>query len=67
MESKVDRSKVINKPIFVIMPNNPGDVIMALYAMTTFKVQNPQTAIHYLVDAECQDLIINNPNENFFF
>lgn len=61
MESKVDRSKAINKTILVIMPNNPGDVIMALYALTTFKVRHPQTLIHYLVDAECQDLIINNP------
>ncbi len=49
-----------NLPILVMMPNNPGDVVMALYLVNTLFLQSP-APIHFLVDQECQTLVNNHP------
>lgn len=45
----------------LIMPNNPGDVLMALHAAAALKKQYPQDPLAFAVDSECALLVQNNP------
>lgn len=43
------------------MPNNPGDVVMALFVVDAWKTLKPQDEIHFLTDHECLGLVQNHP------
>lgn len=43
------------------MPNNPGDVVMALFVVDAWKRQYPQAQLHFLTDHECLSLVQNHP------
>jgi ADP-heptose:LPS heptosyltransferase len=49
------------KPILVILPYNPGDVIMALQAVGELKSHWPKLSFHYLVSDECHSLVDASP------
>ena len=45
--------------ILVMLPNNPGDVLMATPALRGLKEQG--NTVHFLVDRECVDMVSGNP------
>lgn len=47
--------------MLVILPHNPGDVIMALQAIRRIKAQHPGLEVDYLVGEECRDLVQGSP------
>lgn len=50
--------------VLVMMPNNPGDVLMALQAIQSvweIALQEKVIEVHYLVDHECAGLVENSP------
>lgn len=49
------------------MPNNPGDVVMALFVVDAWKSSRPQDELHFLVDAECVDLVSDHPQISAVF
>ena len=44
--------------VLIILPHNPGDVIMALQAISILKKNRPQLQFDYMVSEECQELIL---------
>ena len=51
----------MNGPILVILPHNPGDVVMALQAIRRVKAEFPGLEVDYLVGEECLDLVQGSP------
>jgi ADP-heptose:LPS heptosyltransferase len=51
----------VNGPILVILPHNPGDVVMALQAIRRVKAEHPGLEVDYLVSEECRDLVQGSP------
>ncbi len=51
----------MNGPILVILPHNPGDVVMALQAIRRVKARYPGLDVDYLVGEECKDLAQASP------
>jgi len=45
----------------IILPNNPGDVLMGLHAATALKIAFPQDKLGFIVDTECATLIQGSP------
>lgn len=45
----------------LILPNNPGDVVMGLHAATALKNSFPHDALAFVVDQECASLVDGNP------
>lgn len=45
----------------IILPNNPGDVLMGLHAATALKHAYPQDKLGFVVDTECASLIEGSP------
>ncbi len=45
----------------VIMPHNPGDVVMALHVVSALNYHYPRAKIDFLVSDECACLVENNP------
>jgi ADP-heptose:LPS heptosyltransferase len=48
-------------PILVILPHNPGDVVMALQAIRRVKADHPGLEADYLVSEECRELVHGSP------
>ncbi len=46
--------------ILLLLPNNPGDVLMATPAIRILK--NSGESVHFLVDNDCSDMVTYNPN-----
>ena len=46
----------------LILPNNPGDVVMGLHAATALKNAYPHDALAFVVDQECAALVEGNPS-----
>ncbi len=47
--------------LLVILPHNPGDVVMALQAIRRAKAALPDVAVDYLVSEECRGLVEGSP------
>jgi ADP-heptose:LPS heptosyltransferase len=47
--------------ILIILPHNPGDVVMALQAIRRLKADRPGLEVDYLVGEECRELAQGNP------
>src|SRR5690606_30101397 len=47
--------------VLVILPHNPGDVVMALQAIRMVKAGNPGLQVDYLVGDECRELVMGSP------
>jgi len=45
----------------IILPNNPGDVLMGLHAAQALKHTYPEDPLAYVVDSECAPLVEGNP------
>jgi ADP-heptose:LPS heptosyltransferase len=50
-----------NPKILIIMPNNPGDVLMACFALDAIACQNPMAELHFLIDEENASLLEDHP------
>lgn len=48
-------------PLLVILPHNPGDVVMALAAITRIRSNFPELEIDYVVGEECRALVEGSP------
>lgn len=48
-------------PLLVILPHNPGDVVMGLAAVRRIKSAYPDLAVDYVVGEECRDLAEGHP------
>ncbi|MFH0921630.1 MAG: glycosyltransferase family 9 protein [Fibrobacterota bacterium] len=48
------------RKVLIMLPNNPGDVLMATPALRA--VKKGGAAVHFLVDADCLDLVRHNPH-----
>src|SRR4051812_18790985 len=48
-------------PILVILPHNPGDVVMALQTIQRLKADSPLLEVDYLCSEECRELVEGNP------
>lgn len=46
--------------VLLMLPNNPGDVLMATPAIRVLK--NSGETVHFLVDNDCADMVTHNPN-----
>ncbi len=51
----------MNGPLLVILPHNPGDVVMALLAVARIRAAFPGLAVDYVVGEECRELAEGNP------
>ncbi|HKP96617.1 MAG TPA: glycosyltransferase family 9 protein [Fibrobacteria bacterium] len=51
----------MNGPVLVILPHNPGDVVMALLAIRRIKAEHAGLEVDYLVSEECLDLVRGSP------
>lgn len=51
----------MNGPLLVILPHNPGDVVMALAAVARLRAAFPDIPVDYLVGEECRELAEGNP------
>lgn len=51
----------MNGPLLVILPHNPGDVVMALAAIARLRAAFPEIPVDYVVGEECRDLALGNP------
>jgi ADP-heptose:LPS heptosyltransferase len=47
--------------VLVILPHNPGDVVMALQAIRRVKASFPHVVVDYVVSEECRGLVDGNP------
>lgn len=47
--------------LLVILPHNPGDVVMALQAIRRVKASFPDLPVDYIVSEECRGLVEGNP------
>lgn len=47
--------------VLVILPQNPGDVVMALQAIRRLKAEIPELEVDYLVSEACGDLVRGSP------
>ncbi|MDB5104745.1 MAG: lipopolysaccharide heptosyltransferase [Fibrobacteres bacterium] len=47
--------------LLVILPHNPGDVVMALQAIRRVKADFPGTEVDYLAGEECRELVERSP------
>jgi heptosyltransferase-3 len=47
--------------LLVILPHNPGDVVMALQAIRRVKASYPGLPVDYVVSEECRGLVDGNP------
>jgi ADP-heptose:LPS heptosyltransferase len=45
----------------LILPNNPGDVLMGLHAAAALKARHPSDSVAFAVDSECAILVRDNP------
>lgn len=45
----------------LILPNNPGDVLMGLHAAAALKARHPSDSVAFAVDSECAILVRGNP------
>jgi ADP-heptose:LPS heptosyltransferase len=48
-------------PLLILLPHNPGDVVMALMAAARVKAAYPRLPIDYIVGEECRALVENHP------
>ena len=48
-------------PVLVILPHNPGDVVMALFAIHRLREAYPDLAVDYLAGEESRSLVTDNP------
>lgn len=51
----------MNASLLVILPHNPGDVVMALQAIRRVKASYPGLSVDYVVSEECRGLVDGNP------
>lgn len=51
----------MNRTILVILPHNPGDVVMALQALRRVRASYPDIQADYLVSEECRSLVAGSP------
>lgn len=51
----------MNGPVLVILPHNPGDVVMALQAIGRLKADRPLISFDYMVSEECRSLVEGSP------
>lgn len=51
----------MNGGILVILPHNPGDVVMALQALRRLRASHPDIQADYLVSEECRPLVAGSP------
>jgi ADP-heptose:LPS heptosyltransferase len=49
------------KTLLVILPHNPGDVVMALQAIRRIKARFEHLEVDYVVGEECRDLVQGSP------
>lgn len=57
------RSAHINK-VLVILPHNPGDVIMGACVLSRLRCKYPHALIDWVVSAECSELVLGNRELN---
>ena len=48
-------------PVLVILPHNPGDVVMALSAIRRLREAYPDLSVDYLAGEESRSLVTDNP------
>jgi heptosyltransferase-3 len=51
----------MSEGLLVILPHNPGDVVMALLAIRRVKASYPGLPVDYVVSEECRGLVEGNP------
>ena len=51
----------VNGSLLVILPHNPGDVVMALLAIARIRAACPGLAVDYVIGEECRELAEGNP------
>jgi ADP-heptose:LPS heptosyltransferase len=51
----------MNGAVLVLLPHNPGDVVMALQAIRRVKASYPDLAFDYVASEECRGLVEGNP------
>jgi ADP-heptose:LPS heptosyltransferase len=51
----------LKRSLLVILPHNPGDVVMALAAVRQIKIGRPDLDVDYVVGEECRDLAQDHP------
>jgi ADP-heptose:LPS heptosyltransferase len=51
----------VSRSLLVILPHNPGDVVMALAALARLRAAYPDLALDYVIGEECRELAEGNP------
>lgn len=51
----------MSRSLLVILPHNPGDVVMALAALARVHGAHPDLALDYVIGEECRELAEGNP------